>query len=89
MTNVRYDTDFYGWALHQVALLRNEEYAELDVANLIEEIEAIARSEKRQLANRLRVLLVHLLKLSLDPHGDPARGWRSTIREQRHRIRFF
>lgn len=86
MTTALYETDFYAWTMKQAALLRNEDFAEIDLNNLIEEIEGMGRSEQRELDNRLTVLLRHLLKLSCLPNSQPARGWRSTIREQRYRI---
>ena len=81
-----YDTDFYAWTLRQAELLKHEDFAEIDLQNLIEEIEGMARSDRRALENRLRVLLVHLLKLSCMPDGNPSRGWRATVTEQRMRI---
>jgi Domain of unknown function DUF29 len=86
MTTALYDTDFYQWTVQQASMLRNEEYAELDIANLVEEIEAMGRSQKRELRTRSRVLLTHLLKLALQPTGNPVRGWRLTIREQRREL---
>lgn len=86
MTTALYETDFYAWTMQQAELLKNEDFAEIDLNNLIEEIEGMGRSEQRELDNRLIVLLRHLLKLSFLPNSDPARGWRSTVREQRYRI---
>src|SRR5689334_10771358 len=86
MTTALYETDFYAWTLKQAELLKQEDFAELDLNNLIEEIEGMGRSEQRELDNRLTILLRHLLKLSCLPASNPARGWRSTIREQRYRI---
>lgn len=57
----------------------------IDVEHLIEEIESMGRSERRQLANRLELLLMQLLKW----HYQPAlrgRNWELTIQEQRCRI---
>jgi hypothetical protein len=56
------------------------------VFNLIEEIETMGRSEKRELESRLTVLLVHLLKLQYQPTRC-ARSWQLTIQEQR--LEFF
>lgn len=86
MTTALYETDFYAWTMQQAELLKNEDFAEIDLNNLIEEIEGMGRSEQRELDNRLTVLLRHLIKLSCLPNSLPARGWRSTIREQRYRI---
>ena len=86
MRTALYETDFYQWTVKQVNLLRDEDYAELDIDNLVEEIEAMGRSQKREIRARSRVLLTHLLKLALQPSGNPVRGWRSTIREQRRAL---
>ena len=62
MTMVSYDSDFYAWAMEQANLLRAGKLNEIDTVNLIEEIESMGRSEKRELENRLVMLLQHLLK---------------------------
>ncbi len=82
MTAILYDMDFYAWTQQQAALLRDEEFAELDRQNLIEEIEAMGRSEKRELASRLQVLIMHLLKWQYQA-ALRSRSWQSTIRIQR------
>jgi hypothetical protein len=62
MGKVAYDVDFYGWTQEQASLLQTGQLAELDIEHLIEEIESMGRSERRQLTNRFELLLVHLLK---------------------------
>ena len=44
------------------------------------------KSERRQLENRLEVLIHHLLKWDHQPHRRPNR-WRATVQKQRTRIR--
>ena len=85
MKNSLYDRDFYAWANEQAALLRAGQLAEADIENIAEEIETMGRSEKRELVNRLTVLLLHLLKWQFQPslHGN---SWRLTIEEQRYRL---
>ena len=56
-----YDTDFYAWANEQAALLRSGNLSAADIENIAEEIESMGKSEKRELVNRLTVLLLHLL----------------------------
>lgn len=80
-----YERDFYGWTQQQAQLLREQDFTQLDLENLIEEIEGMGRSERRQLTNRLELLLMHLIKW----HYQPAlrgRSWELTIQEQRRRI---
>ncbi|GAB0116421.1 DUF29 domain-containing protein [Acidisoma sp. 7E03] len=78
-----YDRDFYAWANEQAALLRAGKLAEADIAHIAEEIESMGRSEKRELINRLSVLLLHLLKWQYQPALRGA-SWEATIKVQRN-----
>jgi hypothetical protein len=80
-----YESDFYAWLQHQANLLRDEVFEQLDLPNLIEEIEAMARRERRERISRLTVLLTHLLKWQIQTEIR-SRGWQTTIRIQRHEI---
>ncbi len=82
---INYEQDFYGWTQEQAALLRAGRLTELDIENLIEEVETMGRSEKRELESRLTVLLLHLLKWKYQ-EVRRGRSWELTIDEQR--IRF-
>ena len=81
-----YDQDFNLWLAEQVTLLRQGRANELDLENLAEEVESIGRSDKREVYNRLTVLMTHLLKVQFQP-DKRTRSWRSTIREQRRQLR--
>jgi hypothetical protein len=59
---------------------------EIDFKNIIEEIEALGRSEKNQLINRLALVLLHLLKWQYQP-GLRGKSWELTLREQRRACR--
>jgi hypothetical protein len=85
MSNSLYDRDFYAWANEQAALLRAGRLTEADIENIAEEIESMGRSEKRELINRLAVLLSHLLKWQFQP-AFRGNSWRLTIEEQRNRV---
>jgi len=62
-------------------------WEELDQEHLVEELEALSRSEYSELESRLEVLITHLLKWQFDAASqNPRRLWRATIREQRHRL---
>src|ERR1700677_2702094 len=80
-----YDTDFYAWANEQAALLRAGRLSEADVENIAEEIESMGKSERRELVNRLTVLLVHLLKWRYQS-SLRGRSWALTIEQQRLRL---
>ena len=81
-----YEDDFYAWALNNADLLRQGRFAEIDIDNIAEELESMGRSERRQLANRLEVLLAHLLKWRYQP-ARRGNSWRYTIEEQRRKVR--
>lgn len=81
-----YEEDFYGWAVHTAQLLKDRKMSEVDLDNIIEEIEALGRSERHQLINRLAVLIFHLLKWQFQPDFR-GRSWHGTIKEQRLRIK--
>ncbi len=80
-----YDQDFYAWANEQAGLLRAGRLSEADIEHIAEEIESMGRSEKRELVNRLTVLLAHLLKWQYQPVLRST-SWRLTLKEQRNRL---
>lgn len=81
-----YDTDYVAWLEEQVAHLRAGRLAALDVENVALELESLMSSERRELANRLEVLIHHMLKRDHQPEQRSNR-WRATVAEQRRRIR--
>jgi hypothetical protein len=87
-----YDTDILIWSEHQAELLRRRaageliNEADLDWPNIAEEIEALGKSDRRELRNRIATLLDHLIRLQASPATDPRAGWRKTVREQRRGI---
>jgi len=84
-TATLYEADFYGWTQRQADRLRARDMANLDVENLIEEIESMGRSEKRELTSRLELLLMHLLKWQYQPNFR-SKSWQLTVKEQRRRV---
>lgn len=80
-----YDHDFYAWANEQAILLRAGKLAAADIEHIAEEIESMGRSEKRELVNRLVVLLLHLLKWQFQT-ALRGNSWRLSIEEQRYRL---
>lgn len=80
-----HDTDFYSWPQQQAALLKSGNIADLYIINLIDEIEDMGRSEKRELKSRLQMLLMHLLKW-LYKSIRQGKRWYATINGQREGI---
>ncbi|MEO1145598.1 MAG: DUF29 domain-containing protein [Cyanobacteria bacterium J06638_22] len=56
---ILYDADFNQWVDAQVAALRAEKFATLDLPHLVEELEGLTKRDKRALKSYLRVLLIH------------------------------
>lgn len=83
-----YERDFYQWVQQTVTALQSKAFDRVDWDNVIEEIESMGRSERRELKSRLIVLLEHLLKLHYwaAERAFNERGWRNTIIEQRRQI---
>lgn len=84
-TKNNYNQDFYAWLLNSAQLLREKKFAELDTENIAEELESMAKSDRRQLINRFAVLLAHLLKWQYQAEKR-SKSWQRTIKEQRKRI---
>jgi hypothetical protein len=81
-----YDEDIAAWAEEQAALLRAGRFDAIDREHLAEEIADVGKSEQRELANRVALLLAHLL----NGHLQPARrgsSWQATLRVQRDAVR--
>jgi hypothetical protein len=81
-----YEQDFLLWLESTTELLRQQNFNELDLENLIEEIEDMGSSQKNALESNLVVLLLHLLKWKYQPEKR-SNSWKSSIREHRRRIR--
>lgn len=81
-----YEADPYAWALVQADLLRAGRFGDLDLANLIDEVADLARSQRNAVFNNARVVVEHLLKLEHSPAIDPRNGWRTSVREHRRRL---
>jgi hypothetical protein len=81
----RYDDDVIAWANEQARFLREGRIDLLDIEHLAEEIEDVGKSEQRELANRMAILLAHLLKWQLQPERRGS-SCQITVRNQRRGI---
>ena len=77
-----YEQDLFAWTQQQVNLLTHQRWHELDVENLIDELEGMARRDRREMINRLIILIAHLLKWKFQPDHQSG-SWRGSIQEQR------
>jgi hypothetical protein len=80
-----YENDFLLWIEKQVELLRAKKFEQLDLDNLIEEMDSMGKSLRRELGSRLKVLLMHLLKCEYQPEKKSG-SWLGTIHTQRDDI---
>ena len=79
-----YDTDVLEWSEQQARLLRQLAAGERlneapDWDNIIEEVEALGRSEQRACGSAVYQALVHLLKLHAWPDSQAASHWRNEV----------
>ena len=85
-----YDTDIVLWSEEQARALRAAGLSganlPIDWENGAEEIESLGKSQARELASRIAIILVHLMKLEVSPAMAPRAGWRDTVQEQRDEI---
>ena len=80
-----YEEDFVAWLEDQAGRARRGEVEGLDLENIAEELEGLARSDRREIRSRLTVLLTHLLKCLAQPQKRSS-SWLETIAEQRDGI---
>lgn len=80
-----YDLDYGLWLQDQITKLKQHKWQQLDVEHLIEELEALNKSNKRELYSYIVVLLAHLLKWQYQPDFRSG-SWEGSIGNSRKRI---
>ena len=78
----KYETDVVAWANEQASLVRAGRFDLLDLKHIAEEIEDVGKSEQRELASRMSVLLMHLIKWQFQAQKRSV-SWTLTVKEQR------
>jgi hypothetical protein len=81
-----YDSDFALWIDETVKHLKSGQLENLDIENLIEEIESLGRSDKRELRSRLITLFEHGLKRRYVGLPDCYRGWEVTLNRTQQKL---
>lgn len=83
--NKLYDQDYFAWTQDQADVLRRRSATEIDWDNLLDEVESLGRTQRRELHNRLVILLSHILKWERQPELR-SRSWSVTIATQQKQI---
>lgn len=86
-TATLYEKDFYAWIKEQTNLIQTKNLEQLDLIYLQQELQMMGASEKRELASRLKVLLIHLLKWKHQPNFK-CNSRKYTIEEQRDQLKY-
>lgn len=79
-----YDRDFYVWTQKQAAALRAAANAggrssAVEWERLAEEVEDLGKSEFREAASHVSLIMEHMLKLEWSRRDEPRGGWRAEI----------
>lgn len=82
-----YDRDLDLWLEMAIAQLKAGDFQNLDVENLIEELEGLTGSNKREVESRLIRIIEHILKRCYVKMPDCYRGWEVRIIKQRGKLR--
>jgi hypothetical protein len=82
-----YDRDLDLWLEMAIVQLKAGDFQNLDVENLIEELEGLTGSNKREVESRLIRLIEHILKRCYVDLPDCYRGWEVTIINQRGELK--
>ncbi|HEY9693349.1 MAG TPA: DUF29 domain-containing protein [Oculatellaceae cyanobacterium] len=64
-SDILYEQDFVAWCEDTANKLKKRDLDHLDFENLIEEIESLGRSDRRELKNRLTVLFAHIQRANV------------------------
>jgi len=80
-----YETDFHAWVQSQSRAIEERRWADVDAANVADEIRSLGLQVEREIADRLEILLSYLLKWR---HLAEYRGlaWKENIDRQRQEI---
>jgi Domain of unknown function DUF29 len=81
-----YERDLDLWLETAIAQLKAGDFHNLDLESLIEELEGLSGSNKREIEHRLERLIEHILKRCYVDMPECYRGWLLTIFDQRRDI---
>lgn len=83
-----YEVDYLNWLEQNIKLLQSKNFQELDIDNLIEELQALGRSEKRAVTSLLEQIIRHLLLLEYweEEYDRNAYHWQTELVNFRNQI---
>lgn len=87
ITQTLYEQDFSLWVKDTVEKLKAKNTENLDWEHLIEEIEGLTRSDRREIKHRLITLFEHALKRRYVPLNECYRGWELTIKRTQSKLK--
>ena len=76
------DSDFAAWIAGQVAALREGRFCDLDIDELTDEVESLAKRDFRAFTSALRIILLHMLKWDYQTEKQ-GNSWRRSINAAR------
>ncbi|MDJ0580403.1 DUF29 domain-containing protein [Crocosphaera sp.] len=80
ITSLRlYETDYYQWTIEQVQALKERNFNSVDWDNIIEEIEALGRSEYNAVVSLLMRQIEHRLKIDYVSLPECRNKWKAEI----------
>ena len=80
------EQDFYAWAQHTAQALAEGRVQDIDLNEVAEEIEGMARSDRRALRSQMARAMAHMLKIRYQP-GKHTASWDLSIEKAREAIR--
>lgn len=86
-TQSLYDRDILLWVEDTITKLRARDFENLDLENLIEEVDALGRSQRHAIRSLLRRLIEHLLKRCYVPLPECYGSGQREIRAFRNEIK--
>ena len=82
-----YDSDFALWIEATAKQLKSGDFSRIDLENLIEEVEALGKSQRKAVRSFWVRLLEHLLKRCYVPMPECYRVWEVEIRNFRRELK--
>lgn len=77
-----YDTDFFEWTQDTGGKIRNRRFEDIELTALAEEIEDLGKRDWSEVNSRLRVIILHLLKLQYQPEKKTD-SWSESVGRER------